>query len=196
MFKSLFKRKESTGRTDEEIAEDLYAAALENTRSTIFYTDYGVPDNFDGRFDLLLLHIFLILNRLMGQKNYKNLSQALFDVTFKDMDQTLREMGVGDVGVPKHMKRMMEAFNGRMHAYQMAVAPETLKGHIIDGVIKEESLENVLRRNLYGVQTEVDFTQKDGLKKMCLFVHRNLECKDASEIESLMNGQARFTNDV
>ncbi len=153
MFTKLFKQNNPQ-------AKDLYASALANTRKEIFYRDYGIPDTFDGRFDLLLLHIFIILRRIMGDDNYDELSQDLFDVMFKDMDQTLREMGIGDVGVPKHMKRMMKAFNGRMHAYQSTLV---------------EGLEVAIARNLYDMDLDNKELDKDALNAICAFVHYNLD---------------------
>jgi cytochrome b pre-mRNA-processing protein 3 len=118
----------------EEPARRVYAVLLTRVRQPFFYETMEVPDSFTGRFDLLLAHVFLVIRRTLDAKDF---NQALFDVLFADMDQTLRERGIGDMGVPKHMKRMMKAFNGRMHAYHDAFADE--------GAFRE-----VLRRNLYG----------------------------------------------
>ena len=103
----------------------------------------GVADSFDGRFEILLLHVFLLLDRMdLKSREGKALSQALFDEMFKDMDQTLREIGIGDVGMPKHMKRMMLAFNGRMHAYSSSIE------------VGGEAFDAALMRNLYGTNGE------------------------------------------
>ncbi len=193
MFTSLFQKNGHTKKHTHSVAKNLYACALENTRQKIFYTQYAIPDSFDGRFDLLLLHIFLILNRIMDQENYKDLSQALFDITFKDMDQTLREMGIGDMGVPKHMKRMMKAFNGRMHNYQIAVAPETLVNHEIEG-LTATSLENTLARNLYSVKDAQEINNPEIIKKICAFTHNNLARNGKKDITELMKGRAYFIN--
>ena len=155
MFNRLFKQKNT-------IAKDLYASALENTRLEVFYREYSVPDSFDGRFDLLLLHIFIILRRIKGQDNYDELSQDLFNVMFKDMDQTLREMGIGDVGIPKHMKKMMLAFNGRMHAYQEAVS-------------SAKALRGVVARNLYAMELGDDALDENDLDYICAFMRSNLD---------------------
>jgi cytochrome b pre-mRNA-processing protein 3 len=135
----------------QEAAQRAYGQLLQKSREPVFYTEYKVPDSFDGRFDLLLFHIFLLVNRLTDEgKPGQDFNQALFDQTFADMDQTLREMGIGDMGVPKHMRRMMKAFNGRMHGYD-----EALKQG--DG-----ALAIALRRNLYGTleDEEVPNVQK------------------------------------
>jgi cytochrome b pre-mRNA-processing protein 3 len=132
----------------EHNARAVYAAALKKVREPSFYTAYGVPDTFDGRFDLLLLHVFLVINRMVDEQGVgAEFNQALFDVTFADMDQTLREMGIGDMGVPKHMRRMMKAFNGRMHVYQDA--------------FKNGFLRTALIKNLYGTCSVTPFKQAE-----------------------------------
>ena len=191
MLNMLFKQKYNTKRHNKKIAKDLYACALENTRKEFFYTEYGVPDNFDGRFDLLLLHVFLILNRIMDHEDYDVVSQMLFDVMFKDMDQTLREIGIGDVGVPKHMKRMMKAFKGRMYNYQVAIAPDSVEIENVEGLIIG-SLEDVLKRNIYGGRE----CEAIHLSKMLAFVHSNLDHASLNVEDIIMRGQACFVNDL
>ncbi len=188
MFGKLLKQKNN----NKVIAKDLYSCALKNTRKEIFYTKYGVPDSFEGRFDLLVLHIFLIINRIMNQKGGKELSQAIFDVTFQDMDQTLREMGVGDVSVPKYMKRMMKAFNGRMHIYQMAVDPTALEGIDLEN-LQVTNLKEALARNIYGVDLN-NLVDKKPINLMYLFVKSNLTRNNEDEIMRLMSGHADFIN--
>ncbi len=105
-----------------QAAEGLYQAALRQSRCPDFYTQLGVPDTTDGHFNLLCLHIALFIDRLNeGGRDGRAQGQALFDAMFRRMELDLREMGVGDLGVPKHMKRMMKAFNGRAHAYRNAM---------------------------------------------------------------------------
>ena len=93
-----------------DAAHGLYRAAVVQARQADFYAVYGVPDSVDGRFDLLALHVFLLLHRLGGAgREAKVLSQAVFDLMFSDMDQNLREMGVADVGVGRRIKAMATA---------------------------------------------------------------------------------------
>ncbi len=158
MFNRLFRKK------NDNRAKSLYASALKNIRNEAFFTKYKIEDSFEGRFDLLLIHIFIILQRYMPFDDYNELSQDLFDVMFKDMEQSLREIGVGDVGIPKHMKRMMVAFNGRMHAYHQAIN-------------KDDSfyeLKEVVSRNLYGKNLSDDDLDKDALNYICCFIEYNL----------------------
>lgn len=108
-------------------------------RTPVFYREYAVPDTVAGRFDLLLLHLALVVERLMREEPAKAFGQGLFDRFCTDMDDNLREMGIGDLSVPKHMKRVGEAFYGRSQAYQAALAAAG------DGALSE-----TLIRNVYG----------------------------------------------
>lgn len=156
----------------ETAARGLYAQILEKTRQPVFYRRFSVPDTFSGRFDLLLLHIFVVINRVANEgRAGKDLGQALFDATFADMDQTLREMGIGDMGVPKHMRRMMKAFNGRVHAYSAALEDT-------------EKLEQALRRNLYGTLSDVSDKPLRGMAdylRSCITVLDRLPLDDILE---------------
>ena len=100
-------------------AERLYQSILKASRQPNLYTEFEVRDHLDGRFDMLCLHISLLMGRLrmLPEDVHKPLNQELFDRFFADMDFTLREMGVGDLGVGKRVRKMSEAFMGRLHAY-------------------------------------------------------------------------------
>lgn len=111
-----------------ELITDFYGTILEWTRNPVFYTELAVKDEFESRFDLLVLHLSLVTDRLLNGAAEENefgdneyVSQTLFDVLFKDMEYALRESGVGDLGVPKHIKRMMKAYKGRYHSYVEAL---------------------------------------------------------------------------
>lgn len=158
----------------EQSAQRLYAAALEQVRRPVFYEEYGVEDTFEGRFDFLLLHLFMVMETAQA---YPDFNQALFDVAFADMDQVLRQGGIGDMGVPKHMKRMMKAFNGRMHSYSTAWGG---KG--------DATLAQVLARNLYGgreIQGEV-------LDRMMAYMKRNLEHMAGRDVSDVLDGRIGF----
>ena len=107
MILPLFRRPDST-------IAGLYGAIVAQSRDPRFYEAYGVPDTVLGRFDLLLLHLALVLRRLRaGDASARTLAQGLFDAFCRDMDHNLREMGVGDQGVPRQMRRVGEASYGR-----------------------------------------------------------------------------------
>lgn len=113
-----FKKKREAG----QIAH-LYALIVKRSRHPDFYKIAGVPDTLDGRFDLLALHIHLYLRALRAHNYGRHpVGQGLFDAFFGDLDQGLRESGVGDLSVAKKIRRMVEAFYGRAAAYDAAFA--------------------------------------------------------------------------
>jgi cytochrome b pre-mRNA-processing protein 3 len=93
-------------------------------RLPCFYREYGVPDTVNGRFDLLVLHLAIVLDRLAEGSELRAIGQALFDRFCEDMDDNLREIGIGDLSVPREMQRIGEAFYGRAQAYRSALASE------------------------------------------------------------------------
>jgi cytochrome b pre-mRNA-processing protein 3 len=122
-----------------DVAARLYAAAVDQARQTGFYAEGGVPDTLDGRFEMLSLHIFLLMRRLKDEgAAAAALSQRLADALFADLDANLREMGAGDLGVGPRVKRMAKSFYGRIAAYEAGMAGGP-------GV-----LEDAVRRNVYG----------------------------------------------
>ena len=161
----------------EQAARQVYASVLLHSRKEEFYEDYGVPDTFDGRFDMLLLHTYLILHRMLedGQEHAEAFNQALFDATFADMDQTLREMGIGDMGIPKHMRKMMKGFNGRMHAYEEA--------------LEQGTLADVMKRNLYGTGLAPDDKKIAKMEAKALEMLAFLKTQSSADI---LSGDVRF----
>lgn len=114
-----------------------YEAIVAAARHPVFYADWGVPDTLDGRFDMISLHTFLVLDRLKGVE--KDFRQRLVDEMFADMDRSLREMGVGDISVGKKVRKMAEVFYGRVAAYDAALAgpPEALEAAIARNVFPD-----------------------------------------------------------
>ena len=102
--------------------EAIYGMIVAQAREPAFYATLNVPDTVNGRFDMLVLHLWLVLRRLQTAENGSRLAQALFDRFCADMDGNLREMGVGDLTVPKRMQAFGEAFYGRTAAYDLAFA--------------------------------------------------------------------------
>lgn len=134
MVGALDRRKALRGRAD-----GLYRRLVDQAREPAFYALCGVPDTLDGRFDMIVLHVSLVVRRLRaGEIPEKALSQALFDTMMDDMDRSLREMGVGDLGVGRRVKAMAKAFYGRAAAYDAALS---------EGA--GEALTAALERNLF-----------------------------------------------
>ena len=127
MLKALRRNATARGR-----AESLCAALMERARAPVFFTRLRVADTMDGRFDLLALHAWLVLDRLQGEAA---LSQALIDTLFLHFDEALRQMGTGDIGMNRRLKTLAGAFYGRLQAYRDAAdAP---------------ALADAIRRNVY-----------------------------------------------
>ncbi len=100
----------------------LYGMIVAQARAPQFYGVYGVPDTVPGRIEMIMLHLALLLRRLRSEETgTRSLQQNLFDLFCQDMDDNFREMGVGDLSVPKEMKRIAEAFYGRAKAYDTAL---------------------------------------------------------------------------
>ncbi len=157
-------------------AQALYTGAVLQARAPVFYERMGVPDSVDGRFDMISLHVILILLRLSEEPKTAKVSQTLFDTMFRDMDKALREMAIGDLSVPKHMKRMMNGFNGRLQNYRQA----------LDG---EGNLEEVLRRNIYG---SADSPAFDDVKQMGSYVRQVHGSLKAQEIKKILDGTVDY----
>jgi cytochrome b pre-mRNA-processing protein 3 len=118
----------------------LYERVATASRERGLYSGLGIPDTVEGRFESLSLHMIMILRSLRGQPApADDIARDLTDAFFRDMDASLREMGVGDTVVPKRMKKLASSFYGRAHAY--------------DGPLDaadEPALAAALARNVYG----------------------------------------------
>lgn len=116
-----------TGRTDTQIAaQRLYDAIVAQSRLPVFYQRHGVPDTVTGRFEMIVLHMFLVLERLQTEptetaERAGQIGQALNEAFIGDLDSAMREMGVADVRVGKRMHQTAGAFFGRLMAYRKAL---------------------------------------------------------------------------
>jgi cytochrome b pre-mRNA-processing protein 3 len=120
MLSGLFKTRPET-----TAGRRLYAEAVAQARRPEFYTEMGVDDRIDGRFELCTLHVALLADRLRtGGERGRDTSQALFDAYIAALDDALREIGVGDLSVAKKMRKLGEAVYGRMKAIGEALSPE------------------------------------------------------------------------
>ena len=127
-------------RARRETALALYAAVVTRARDPSFYAGLGVPDTREGRLEMVLLHAILAVRRLQAEGlPGRRLSQALFDLMFADIDRLMREWGVGDLSVGKHVKRVAQTF------YARAGAIEPMLAHG-----DAAALVPVLARNAYG----------------------------------------------
>ena len=129
-----FKRRRERQHWDG-IAAKLYARMVQQARLPYFYSELKVADTIEGRFDLLALHMALLVRRL----GTTDLTQALVDLMFADLDMNLRESGVSDMGIGRRVRKLAEAFYGRLKVYGAAIDQNDTA-----------ALVQALCRNLYG----------------------------------------------
>ncbi|MEJ1158608.1 ubiquinol-cytochrome C chaperone family protein [Prosthecomicrobium sp. N25] len=99
----------------------VYGSIVAQARQPAFYLDYAVPDTVEGRFEMILVHIALLFDRLKDEDApIRAGAQEVLDLFFADMDRSLREMGVGDLSMKKKMTKLGQAYNGRALAYGRA----------------------------------------------------------------------------
>jgi len=161
----------------EAEARALYLRVVEQARRPAFYAACGVPDSVDGRFEMVALHVFLVLHRLKREhERTADLAQALFDTMFLDMDQSLRELGAGDLGVAPRVKAMAKGLYGRIAAYEAG-----LEG-------SDEVLATALARNVYGTVR----ADPVGLAALASYLRREAVALERQATMALMGGEVRF----
>jgi cytochrome b pre-mRNA-processing protein 3 len=154
----------------------LYGMIVAQARSPAFYLGYGVSDTVAGRLDMILLHLVLVLRRLTLEAAAPAVGQRLFDRFCQDIEDNFREMGVGDLTVPKEMQRVAEAFYGRSKAYESALAD--------DGA---GALEATVGRNVFGL-TEPSL----GARRLAAYMREASRGLDQHEPGALARGELEF----
>lgn len=142
MLKALFKPRPAVtaGRA-------LYARTVAQARQPALYAALGAPDTPEGRFEIYSLHVYLLLERLKGQGGPSaETAQALFDTYVSGLDHSLRELGVGDLSVGKRMRKLGEAFYGRVNSFETALA----------ALPDRAALEGLLARTVYAGSEDAD----------------------------------------
>jgi cytochrome b pre-mRNA-processing protein 3 len=136
--------------SSKKLATEICTAISARSREPVFFTALGVPDTIDGRFDLLVLHAWLVMDHLRASE-MNDVSQALVNTLFAAFDESLRELGVGDIGIGHRMKKMADAFYGRLSAYGSAPETEALKEAILRNVYRGQPghEESALRLSRY-----------------------------------------------
>ena len=134
---SLFQR--IFGETKQrEPLQPLYAAVVAKGREPAWYRDGQVPDTLDGRFDMIAAILSLVLLRLEEEgESGKGPSVLLTEIFIEDMDGTLRQLGVGDYVVGKHVGRMMSALGGRLAAFRTGREEGVLAGAVTRNIFHE-----------------------------------------------------------
>lgn len=119
MLSRLFGRWRNS---NQDVVDRLYERIVAAARQPVFYSQWNVPDTPLGRFEMLSLHMFLFQHRLRGEAGASHeVAQILIDGFFEDVDHSLRELGIGDLGIPKRMKKLAKMYYGRTAAYGEAL---------------------------------------------------------------------------
>jgi len=171
---SLFRWTKRSPRADT--IRTLYGVIVAQARGPAFYANYGVADTPEGRFDMIVLHLILFLRRLRAESApIRVLGQGVFDLFCREMDHRFREMGIGDLAVPKHMRRVAEAFYGRAAAYDQAI--ETAG---------EEQLAAVLARNIFPASAAAS------AQRLARYVREAIEMLDRQEAATFSQARISF----
>jgi cytochrome b pre-mRNA-processing protein 3 len=171
----LFQNRERTASVGR-----IYGDILTQARHPAFFTDHGVADTVEGRYDMMVLHVFLVLQRLFQEDaDVRQLAQEVCDRFFTEMDRALREMGVGDLGVPKKMKKIAQLYAGCARAYSEALAQPG-----------DDALSAALARNVY----EDPSGQDDRAPALAAHVRASVALLASARVEDLIKGGVRFAD--
>jgi cytochrome b pre-mRNA-processing protein 3 len=172
MIFSLFRKKNN----NEAIVEQQYKALTDAARQPFFYSDLGVPDSVMGRLEMLSAVLILYFRRTAkASVGVQQISQEIVDAFFQDVDHSIRELGVGDLSVPKRMKKLAGRFYGRMESYSEALnSADTQK------------LAEALKRNFHPLTLETA-PDMSGLAAYLLKAEANLaEMSDDTLLSGLL----------
>lgn len=157
-------------------AQALYAQAVEQARAPAFYEQFGVADTVEGRLEMVMLHVFLVLARLKDEAGAKPLALKVSEAFFETMDDALREAGVGDLAVGRKIRKIAEDLQGRLAAYDLALA---------DGA-EPQALAAALARNVY-------FSADAGMAAaLARYVRQSLASLKAQPMSRLKAGAVDF----
>ena len=166
----------------KNITPGIYQNIIERSRSKFFYLNMDIDDNFESRFDIIVLHSFIIFYFLKDiSDEEKKLSQFLFDFMFEDFDNNLREMGFGDIAVNKKMKVFMTAFYGRIANYSKGV--DQIMNSLDDETLKKAILNNIYK----GKETNTKF-----LNFFKQYIIENLKFFNSRDLKININERFRF----
>lgn len=145
MLTGLFRREDGVSKT----AGTLYEGLVAQSRAPRFYADLLVPDTIDGRFDLLALHGFLVLDGLSRAGEQGNrIGTALATRIFAGLEDALRDLGVGDIGLSRRMKQMADAFYGRISVYGAAQDEDAMAAALLRNLYRGEDARTLEARRL------------------------------------------------
>ncbi|MGB5093889.1 MAG: ubiquinol-cytochrome C chaperone family protein [Parvibaculum sp.] len=166
------------GRAKDDSPYLLYRQLVNQARLPVFYTDFGVPDTVEGRFEMVALHAVLTMRRLKrASPEARAFGQRIFDVMFDDMDQAMREMGVSDLRVGDKIRALAEAYFGRIAAYEDGL-----------GAADDALLLEVVARNVYGEAS----SRREQITAMARYMRACDALLSSQDLARLMKGEVRY----
>ena len=161
-------------------ARQLYQTILEQARNPILYTQYQVPDTVDGRYDLILLHAIVVIDLLQGAaESGQKLGQGIFDIMFRDLENGVREIGVSDMSIARHFRRMSQGFNGRRIAYSAALAAQDA------AVMQDAVTRNIFRKSTDDVAASA--------AQLTQYIFAQYNALQTAGLDKLFTGTAHFS---
>ena len=168
----------------KDIIPEIYQIIIERSRSKFFYLNMDIDDSFESRFDIIILHSFIIFYFLKNRSDEeKKLSQFLFDFMFEDFDNNLREMGFGDIAVNKKMKVFITAFYGRIATYSKGV--DQLQNKKGDDILNQAILNNIYKGKELNPQFLYFFKQ---------YIISNLDFFNSRDLKTNIKDRFKFIN--
>ena len=125
----------------------VYAAIVAQARSEALYRDHGVPDTVNGRFEMTALHVALVAARLQAEgEEGRALARLTMEAFVADVDDACRRLGIGDMGVPKHVKKAAAAVMERGKSYHALMVQQPSA--------EADPLADAMVANVWGGQPE------------------------------------------
>ena len=175
MFKSYYKNKQL-----KNTAHEIYGSIVAQSRKPVFYATWNIPDTIEGRFEVLVMHMALFIHRMdqIGPDG-ASFGQLVAEAFIDDLDGSFREMGVGDLAVPKRMKAASEAYLGRLLTYNGALKNKN-RAELVIGI----------SRNMINDENR-ETAQVDALADYML---RSSDRLGTQELDQVLSGQLVFAD--
>ncbi len=168
VFKWLKNRAEK-----RQVYENIYWLAANHARNPLFYESYSVADSITGRYEMLCVHVFLLLERLRNEESSRNLSQELTEILVKELERAYRDNGFRDLSIPKNIKMLIAGFFERATSYKTALRANN-----------QEQLAGLINKYVYQGQGDVPIANE--ARKFAIYMlaaNAHLKTVPVSDIE-------------
>jgi cytochrome b pre-mRNA-processing protein 3 len=162
-------------------SRNVYGSIVTQARIETFYRDWRVPDTMEGRLEMIILHVGLMLDRLaLEGAGGLALGQAVSEAYIADVDDALRQIGTGDMGVPRRVKKAAAALRERRKAYAGALQAND-RGALVDAV-----------RGFVFVESQDDAASASASRAICDYMLQVAETLGALPSEGVLAGNVTF----